>query len=162
MSSVNSRAWVEHNKLVGLHPKHNPTGTFILDTSPFGEDDESIPTDYTFIGRILPTAEPFRQTALKVKFHLPSDYPLVPPEVRILTTVYHPNVAEDGKKKRSNSSFSLLCKSTIGRVCLSILRATESWKPSLFLSDVVQELVKIIDRPDPSQPMNEGLISLSM
>ena len=38
------------------------------------------------------------------------------------------------------------------------MNSTESWKPSLFLNDVLKELLNIIDHPNLNLAVNEGLV----
>jgi ubiquitin-protein ligase len=136
MSILNKRVWTEFNKLKGLY--NDSSIKFLIDSSPFDIEEEST-IDFIFIGRIFPTSNPFNQSAFKIEIKLTKLYPAKPPEVRILTPIHHPNVTERGI------------------VCLTILNATESWKPSLFLTDVLKELLIIIDHPNLNIPVNDGL-----
>jgi hypothetical protein len=97
MSSLEKRAWAELNKLKGLSLDSNSEVKFIIDKTPFNDDGAATSNTNTFIGRILPMASPFNQTALRVEFKLPEKYPAEPPTIRILTPIHHPNVLEDGK-----------------------------------------------------------------
>ena len=64
-----------------------------MDSSPF-DNEEVSPSNYIFLGRILPTLEPFNQSAFKIEIKLSATYPMEPPEIRMLTLIYHPNVTE--------------------------------------------------------------------
>ena len=97
MSTLEKRAWTEFNKLKGMSLDSNSEVKFIIDQTPFNNEDVASSNTNIFIGRILPKAPPFNQTALKVEFKLPSRYPAEPPAVRMLTPIHHPNVLEDGK-----------------------------------------------------------------
>ena len=96
MAHLPKRAWADFKKLQGLNPTDGSTVKFILDSSPF-DDEEQTSTDYTFLGRILPASEPFNQSAYKVEMKLTNEYPGKPPKVRLLTRIHHPNVGEDGR-----------------------------------------------------------------
>lgn len=93
MAHLPKRAWIDFNRLQRLKSESK----FIIDSSPF-TNDEDIPTNFVFIGRILPNSEPFNQTALQIKIELSTEYPAKPPLVRFLTQVYHPNVEENGSR----------------------------------------------------------------
>jgi ubiquitin-protein ligase len=100
MSQLKKRAWADFNKLKGLGLDSNSSVKFIIDSSPF--DNEETPTNYNFIGRLLPMSNPLNQSALRVELKLTNQYPIKPPEVRILTSIHHPNVLGDGKEKNVN------------------------------------------------------------
>lgn len=134
MTHLPKRAWIELQQLERLKTERK----FLIDKSPF-DDDEETPTNFTFIGRILPRSEPFNQTALQIEIQLPQEYPYKPPSVRILTKVYHPNVEENG------------------RICLEILSPTGSWTPSFRLANVINEMIDVIDHPNLNLPVNDSV-----
>lgn len=45
----------------------------------------------------------------KLELFLPDDYPMVPPKIRFLTKIFHPNVDK------------------LGRICLDVLKSTFFW-----------------------------------
>jgi len=100
MSILNKRVWSEFNKLKGLSLNSDSLIKFIIDSSPF-DDEEISPSEYIFIGRILPMSNLFNKSSFKIEIKLSNEYPLKPPELRILTPIYHPNVCEKGKRKQT-------------------------------------------------------------
>ena len=60
---------------------------------------------------------------------------MVPPKIRFLTKIYHPNIDLEGK------------------VCLNILR--EDWKPVLNLNAVIVGLQFLFLEPNASDPLNK-------
>ncbi|CAF2757834.1 unnamed protein product [Rotaria sp. Silwood2] len=75
---------------------------FVLEKSPFNEDDDegeaaasSSSKEHVIIGRIFPDSEVFREGSFQIEIKLTPTYPFDPPEVRLLTPIYHPNVGQD-------------------------------------------------------------------
>ena len=90
----------------------NSDPKFVLEKSPFKEDNDeeetaasATPKEILIIGRIFPESEIFQEGAFKIEMKLTPNFPFDPPEVRFLTKIYHPNVAEDGKKKKIKNDF---------------------------------------------------------
>ena len=98
MSNFNKRVWSEFNKLKGLSVNSNSSIKFIIDSSPFDDDEEISPSNYIFLGRILPMSDLFNQSAFKIEIKLSDQYPMKPPGVRVLTPIHHPNVIENGNE----------------------------------------------------------------
>lgn len=76
---------------------------FRLKTSPFNGDEEDIASkdrkEYTITGQIFPNSKPFNERSYMIEIKLTTTYPIDPPEVRFLTTIYHPHVEKEGKLK---------------------------------------------------------------
>jgi ubiquitin-protein ligase len=79
---------------------------FRLQQSPFtgDEDQDQLAAkereEYTITGQIFPKSEIFRERSYLIEIKLTKTFPIEPPEVRFLTTMYHPNIDEkDGKPK---------------------------------------------------------------
>jgi len=99
-SKLNKALWTNITKLK-LSSKENAPVRFLLDKSPFDENYAETSTQqnvYVIIGRILPKSDIFKESSIQIEMKLTSSYPLEPPEVRLLTPIYHPNVDKDGKK----------------------------------------------------------------
>jgi ubiquitin-protein ligase len=71
----------------------------MIDKLPFAKDEEEetySKAPPVLIGRVLPRSDIYNQRTYKIEVVFPADYPFSPPEVRFLTPIYHPNVAENG------------------------------------------------------------------
>lgn len=84
-----------------LCSKRDAKVRFLLDKSPFDDDDDEMsgdarPKENLIIGRILPESDIFNTGAYQIEMKLPSDFPQNPPVVRFLTPIYHPNVNHNG------------------------------------------------------------------
>ena len=72
-------------------------------------------------------------------FHLaiqvPEQYPLVPPAIRFVTKVFHPNV-----------------HFKTGEICLDILKA--QWSPAWTLHSLCQAVLALLSSPEADSPLN--------
>jgi ubiquitin-conjugating enzyme E2 T len=97
-SKLNKALWTNITKLK-LLDKNDETVKFLLDKSPFGDNEEEPSVkqnEYVITGRILPNSEIFKESAFLIEMKLTSSYPLEPPEIKFLTPIYHPNIGKDG------------------------------------------------------------------
>ena len=102
-NKLNKALWTNMTKLKLLSKEDEPV-RFVLDQSPFDDDDSESATArnlYVIVGRIFPKSELFKDHALQIEMKLTDKYPIDPPEVKMLTRIYHPNVDTDGKSNRS-------------------------------------------------------------
>jgi ubiquitin-conjugating enzyme E2 G1 len=84
----------------------------------------------------------------KAKMRFPHDYPNMPPEMRFVSKMFHPNIYEDGK------------------VCISILhppgkdafneqeREDEKWRPILGVDAVILSVMSMLQSPNIDSPAN--------
>lgn len=75
-----------------------------------------------------PSDTPYQALTFKLSFDFPDRYPFVPPEVKFLTPIYHPNV--DMK----------------GRICLDILK--DKWSAVLNVGSVLISLQSLLGEPN--------------
>lgn len=59
---------------------------------------------------------------------------MVPPKVRFLTKIYHPNVDK------------------VGRICLDIIK--DKWSPALLINKVLLSIQILMSIPNPDDPLN--------
>lgn len=140
MSPLNKALWTNLTKLK-LLSKEDTSVRFLLDRSPFDDEQEERPTEqkvHVIIGRIFPKSDLYKDYAIQIEMKLTSTYPTDPPEVRLLTQIYHPNIDKDGK------------------FCHALLMRTVRWKPGTTLVDVVRTVVDYIDHPDIDYAVNFG------
>lgn len=75
-----------------------------IDRDPFSgrdEDDPPAPADWVIEAQIFPLNQAvYNGRPVRIRITLPPTYPLAPPEVRLVPTVFHPNVEKDGKNKQ--------------------------------------------------------------
>jgi ubiquitin-protein ligase len=145
-SGANKRLITEVAKLKALSTNNDPSSVkFLLDKSPI--DDPAAVTranignaaQNIILGRILPTSNIYNQAAFQIEIKLPAEFPFKPPEVRFVTPIYHPNVDEQGK------------------ICVDLLNASETWKPTTSLVDVAKAVVDLIDNPKIDHALNAGM-----
>lgn len=81
-----------------------------------------------------PPESPYENGNFKLKFTFPDNYPFKPPEVKFITTVYHPNVKLD-----------------TGDICLDVF--TNSWLPTQNTTEILEKIASILKAPSVSSPM---------
>jgi len=80
-----------------------------------------------------PDASPYQGGIFKLELFLPGEYPMVPPKVRFLTKIYHPNIDK------------------LGRICLDILK--DKWSPALQIRTVLLSIQALMSAPNPDDPL---------
>ncbi len=81
-----------------------------------------------------PEATPYEGGILKLQFKFPDIYPFKAPDVKFLTTVYHPNIKMD-----------------TGEICQDVFAST--WAPTQKVTDILEKIVTMLREPATSSPL---------
>jgi ubiquitin-protein ligase len=146
MYKSGKRVYKELNTINEQNTNNPDSIKFLIDRTPFGSDDTQAPTIaetehgkyYIINGRILPTSNTYNRSAFEVRLKVPIEYPFKSPDMEMVTPIYHPNIAADGK------------------ICIPMLRSTDGWKPTKTLIDVVNDVVNYIDYPNIDEAHSPG------
>ena len=163
------RVYTELNFISKENEKNPTERKFLIDRTPFGDDDSNAPTIvkddrgeyYLIIGRILPTSDIYKRNAFSIRLKIPVEYPFRPPEIEMITPIYHPNIGPDGK---TSLRIYLIdnAQSLSGKICISMIRSTETWKSTNTLHDVIKAVVHYIDYPSIGEAFSIGKYILFM
>eukprot|EP00270_Netrium_digitus_P004948 TRINITY_DN1643_c0_g1_i2.p1 TRINITY_DN1643_c0_g1~~TRINITY_DN1643_c0_g1_i2.p1 ORF type:complete len:137 (+),score=25.05 TRINITY_DN1643_c0_g1_i2:246-656(+) len=82
-----------------------------------------------------PDDTPYEGGAFLLSFVIPEQYPLVPPQVRFVTKIFHPNV-----------------HFKTGEICLDILKT--AWSPAWTLQSVCRAIIALLSHPEADSPLN--------
>jgi len=84
-----------------------------------------------------PEGSPYESGTFELKVSIPNRYPLEPPSVRFVTSVYHPNIDSQG------------------RICLDSLKMPPggAWQPSLNVPQVLSQIRLLLAEPNPDDPL---------
>ncbi|KAI3433927.1 hypothetical protein D9Q98_003729 [Chlorella vulgaris] len=82
-----------------------------------------------------PSDTPFEGGTFYVNIELDDQYPFVPPKMRFITKVWHPNIS-----------------SANGAICLDILK--DQWSPALTLKTALLSLQALLSSPQPDDPQD--------
>ncbi|KAL4423487.1 hypothetical protein ABPG77_003620 [Micractinium sp. CCAP 211/92] len=82
-----------------------------------------------------PRDTPFDGGIFYVNIELDDQYPFVPPKMRFITKVWHPNIS-----------------SANGAICLDILK--DQWSPALTLKTALLSLQALLSSPQPDDPQD--------
>lgn len=128
MTAIGSmrRVILEVEKLKAMANASESSGEkFLLEQSPIDN-----PSSNLIVGRIFPNSNIYNKGSFRIELALPPEYPFKPPDVRFITPMHHINV------------------DSMGKICLRILSSADGYRPITSLSDIVKEIIKLIDNPD--------------
>lgn len=121
------------NELRNIGPHSQANYKFVFEENPFDnrdEDDLSPPGSLRIVGRIFPhNTDIYGGRPVRIEIRIPDGYPGIPPEVRVLGEIFHPNVEKDG------------------RVCHSKLFSGSSYETTMTLVDVINIVTNLLDNP---------------
>eukprot|EP00040_Diaphanoeca_grandis_P004374 m.28415 g.28415 ORF g.28415 m.28415 type:complete len:170 (-) comp15912_c0_seq1:127-636(-) len=81
-----------------------------------------------------PADTPFEDGAFKLSLKFADSYPHKAPEVKFLSSVFHPNVYNDGG------------------ICLDTLQ--NNWSPQMTIGGILISVQSLLDEPNPKSPAN--------
>ena len=88
-----------------------------------------------------PDSTPYEGGIFNLQFKFPDNYPFKPPEVKFLTTVYHPNIKLD-----------------TGEICQDVF--ANGWAPTQKVQDILEKLVSMLREPCTSSPLENQICEL--
>ncbi|KAI8052631.1 ubiquitin-conjugating enzyme/RWD-like protein [Thamnidium elegans] len=88
-----------------------------------------------------PPDSPYEAGLFKLSIQIPDRYPFQPPQIKFVTSIYHPNIDDTG------------------RICADILKMGEKgeWKPAINLSTALTSLRQLLAAPNPDDPLNADI-----
>ena len=85
-------------------------------------------------GYILGPEGCYEDGVFRIEIIIPREYPFLPPRALMQTTIWHPNIRDDG------------------RICVGLLG--KDWTPANTLVELVEVLRFLLDNPNPDDPLN--------
>lgn len=85
-----------------------------------------------------PEATPFEGGIFKLQIKFPDNYPFKAPDVKFLTTTYHPNIKLD-----------------TGEICQDVFAS--SWAPTQKVQDILEKIVSMLREPATSTPLESEI-----
>lgn len=83
-----------------------------------------------------PVGTPYEGGTFRIRLTLGPDFPQSPPKGKVITPIFHPNVAKD-----------------TGEICVSALK--KDWTPNTRLSDLLLTIKCLLIAPNPESALNE-------
>ena len=96
-------------------------------------DSESL---WIWKGELIgPPDTPYEKGCFPIQITFDDDYPIKPPSVKFLKSIFHPNIYRDGK------------------ICIDILQ-NDGWSPSQSVRTIMLSLRSLFMDPNPDSPAN--------
>ena len=93
----------------------------------------------TIIG---PSESPYAGGIFKLKINFSDKYPIKPPKVKFITSIFHPNINDQGS------------------ICLDILNV--NWSPTLTVTKLLLSISSLITDPNPKDPLVKSIADMYM
>ena len=90
---------------------------------------------------IPPVGTDYEGGFYKIEAKFLEDYPISAPQMKFVTRIYHCNIAEN-----------------TGHICLNSIK--DDWKPSLTMEDVLNHIMILLYKQNPSSPLNDNAAEL--
>ena len=93
--------------------------------------------NFLSISVIGPHGSPYEGSIFELELEIPDRYPFVPPRLKFVTPVYHPNI------------------DTQGRICMDLLKMPPNggWKPTISLENLIVAVQSLLGNPNPDDPL---------
>lgn len=85
-----------------------------------------------------PEGTPYEGGIFKLHFKFPDNYPFKAPDVKFITSVYHPNIKLDS-----------------GEICQDVFAS--SWAPTQKVSDILEKILSMLREPATSTPLETDI-----
>lgn len=85
-----------------------------------------------------PVDTPYAEGIFKIEFKFPDNYPFKAPEVKFLTSIYHPNI-----------------KLETGDICQDVFAS--AWAPTQKVVDILEKLVSMLKDPATNNPLESDI-----
>ncbi|XP_055937768.1 ubiquitin-conjugating enzyme E2 T-like isoform X1 [Argiope bruennichi] len=88
-----------------------------------------------------PDGTPYENGVFYIDIQIPDKYPFIPPNVRFVTPIYHPNVDDSG------------------RICLPTLKSAPqgAWKPNMNLASILVDIQLLMAEPNFNDPLRSEI-----
>uniref|UniRef100_A0A7S2WUS3 E2 ubiquitin-conjugating enzyme n=1 Tax=Rhizochromulina marina TaxID=1034831 RepID=A0A7S2WUS3_9STRA len=107
-------------------------GTEPVDGCDVGPADENM---YNWKAMITgPAGTPYEEGLFEVDIVFPTEYPFKAPQVKFITSIYHPNI-----------------KTTTGEICADVIQ--NGWSPTLNVRYVLNSIKQMMEEPNAESPL---------
>ena len=73
----------------------------------------------------------YSEGVFTLSIQFPADYPFLPPQIKFITKIWHPNISDEGL------------------ICLDLLNTPEKWSPALSVMKVLLSIQSLLTEPNP-------------
>ncbi|ENN70278.1 ubiquitin-conjugating enzyme E2 T [Dendroctonus ponderosae] len=100
----------------------------------FPKDDKLDVLEAQIVG---PEKSPYQGGIFKLEVIVPDAYPIMPPSIKFLTKVYHPNIDDSG------------------RICLDLIKMPPkgNWRPTIGIEALLIAVRMLLESPNPEDPL---------